>query len=171
MHDRGSTGGDRIRRHIRSNLVGYLALAVALSMAPVYANHLNVKTSDIRNGAVTARKIGKGAVTRPKIKNGAVGRAKIADGAVTSSKLGIIVVREAVGAAPAGDVGQVIASCEAGETLLSGGGGFTSPGPFDNPKPFIIRSQRSGDAGWLVRGDNPAGFSRELRAEAHCLAP
>jgi hypothetical protein len=85
MHDRGSTGGDRIRRHIRSNLVGYLALAVALSMAPVYANHLNVKTSDIRSGAVTARKIGKGAVTRPKIKNGAVTGAKVRNDSLTGT--------------------------------------------------------------------------------------
>ena len=73
----GRKQNSRLRQHIRSNVVGYVALVVALSMAPAWASHLNVKTSDIN----------KGAVTTPKLRNQAVGPAKIKGGAVKRGKL------------------------------------------------------------------------------------
>jgi len=59
--------GTRLRSHIRTNLVGYLALATALSLAPAYASHLIVRTSDIKNKAVTTPKLANRAVTATKL--------------------------------------------------------------------------------------------------------
>jgi hypothetical protein len=59
--------GTRLGRHVRSNLVGYLALAATMSLAPAYANHLTVRTSDIKNKAVTTPKLANRAVTAKKL--------------------------------------------------------------------------------------------------------
>ncbi|MGH2787166.1 MAG: hypothetical protein ACRDJV_04540 [Actinomycetota bacterium] len=67
MRDESTKRGIRLRRHVRSNLVGYLALAVSLSLAPAYASHLIVRTSDIKNGAVTTPKLANRAVTAKKL--------------------------------------------------------------------------------------------------------
>jgi hypothetical protein len=87
----------RVARHLRLNVVGYLALVVALSVTPAVASHLNVKTSDIQNGAVTTpklrngavkpAKINRGAVTRPKIRNNAINTPKLANNAVQAAKI------------------------------------------------------------------------------------
>ncbi|WP_203336659.1 hypothetical protein [Nocardioides limicola] len=89
----------RNRRGVVTGVVGLVAgLLIAVS-APVAANHLNVKTSDLVNGAVTTPKlaknavkpgkIAKGAVRAPKIAAGAVRTGKLADGAVTTRKVAI----------------------------------------------------------------------------------
>lgn len=67
MRDESMKRGTRLRRHVRSNLVGYLALAVSLSLAPAYASHLIVRTSDIKNRAVTTPKLANRAVTAKKL--------------------------------------------------------------------------------------------------------
>ena len=61
--------GTRLGGHVRRNIAGYLALALALSLTPAMASHLNVRTSDLVNGAVTT----------PKIKNKAVSGKKMAN--------------------------------------------------------------------------------------------
>ncbi|MDP3894613.1 hypothetical protein, partial [Nocardioides sp.] len=53
----------------------------------VVASHLNVRTNDIANKAVTTKKLANGAVTPKKIKNNAVKAPKIAGGAVTNAKV------------------------------------------------------------------------------------
>ena len=66
-----------LARHFRQNLVGYLALAIALggtAYAAVVDN--SVGTRHLRNGAVT----------RPKIEDGAVTKAKIVPGVVPYSR-------------------------------------------------------------------------------------
>jgi hypothetical protein len=55
-----------ILKHLRSNLVAYLALAVALGTGTAYA------AASIPNGSVTAAKLHTNAVTSHKIKNGTV---------------------------------------------------------------------------------------------------
>ncbi|WP_203336900.1 hypothetical protein [Nocardioides limicola] len=87
----------RARRRLAMVAGGLVVAMAAVNMAPVAANHLTVKTSDIQKGAVTTPKIKKnavkagkiagGAVTTGKIANGAVSTAKLANGAVTGSKL------------------------------------------------------------------------------------
>ena len=61
--------GPRLGGHVRRNIAGYVALALALSLTPAMASHLNVKSSDIA----------KNAVTTPKIKNKAVSGKKMAN--------------------------------------------------------------------------------------------
>jgi formylglycine-generating enzyme required for sulfatase activity len=90
----------RISEHIRSNVVGYVALFVALSGGTAYAldgsdtvfsdDIVNgqVKTADIGDQEVTTVHIRAGAVTAGKLADGAVSTGKLADGAVTAPKLG-----------------------------------------------------------------------------------
>jgi hypothetical protein len=54
---------------VRRNIAGYLALALALSLTPAMASHLNVRTSDIAKNAVTTPKIKNKAVTGKKMAN------------------------------------------------------------------------------------------------------
>ena len=53
-------------RHLRRNVVAYLALAVALGTGSAYA------AGSIPNGSVTAAKLHTNAVTSTKIKNGTI---------------------------------------------------------------------------------------------------
>ena len=59
----------RLGRHVQRNIAGHLALAVALSLTPAMASHLNVKSSDIAKNAVTTPKIKNKAVSGPKMAN------------------------------------------------------------------------------------------------------
>ena len=59
----------RLGGHMRRHIAGYIALALALSLTPAMASHLNVRSSDIA----------KGAVTTPKFKNKAVSGQKMAN--------------------------------------------------------------------------------------------
>jgi hypothetical protein len=61
--------GTRLGGHVRRNIAGYLALALALSLTPAMASHLNVKASDIAKNAVTTPKIKNKAVTGKKMAN------------------------------------------------------------------------------------------------------
>lgn len=61
--------GTRLGGHVRRNIAGYLALALALSLTPAMASHLNVKSSDIAKGAVTTSKIKSKAVSGKKMAN------------------------------------------------------------------------------------------------------
>jgi hypothetical protein len=86
----------RIRRHIRNNVVGYVAVFLALSGTAV-ANHETILSSDIVDGEVKSQDIGQNAVKSGKIENGqvqtpdlgqaAVATDKLKDGAVTSRKV------------------------------------------------------------------------------------
>ncbi|WP_203338701.1 hypothetical protein [Nocardioides limicola] len=81
---------DRVRRTRRrsTTLVAVLVAAlIGLNVAPVAANHLKVKTSDLTKGAVTTPKIKNQAVTTKKLKKNAVKTSRIANGAVTTAKL------------------------------------------------------------------------------------
>jgi hypothetical protein len=57
----------RLRKHVRHNIPGYLALVMALSVTPAIANHLNVQTSDLANNAVTKPKIDNKSVSPSKL--------------------------------------------------------------------------------------------------------
>jgi hypothetical protein len=66
----------RLLNHARNNLVGYIALFVALGGTSYAAFSLpagSVGTKQLRNGAVTARKLANGAVTPAKLDAGAIG--------------------------------------------------------------------------------------------------
>jgi hypothetical protein len=73
-------------RHLRTNAVGYLALAVALGTGTAYA------ADQIANGSVTTKKLAKAAVTTPKIKKNAVRSSHVKDGSLLAKDLAAGVV-------------------------------------------------------------------------------
>jgi hypothetical protein len=76
-----------IGKHLRSNVVGYLALFIALGLGSASAAEHLIGTDDIENGAVTTSKIANEAVTNQKIAFGSVNTGRLAAGAVTSNKV------------------------------------------------------------------------------------
>ena len=82
----------RIRRHIRSNVIGYVSLFVALS-GTAYAvdgplpGQNQVGSEDIINAEVTAPDIGNNAVRSAEVGVDALGGADIATGAISSSEV------------------------------------------------------------------------------------
>ncbi len=120
-------------------VISLIALFVALGSGAYAAS--KIKTKDIKNEAVTGKKLAKNAVKSNKtkdgglkgkdLKDGAVTTPKIGDGAVTKEKLGpgalepTVVARTFITNAISG-TGEAEASCDAGETLIGGGGGWTN---------------------------------------------
>ena len=74
-----------MRNHIRSNVIGYVALFFALSSSALAAN--TVFSEDIVNGEVKTADLATVAVTGPKIRADAVNNTKLADDAVTSTEI------------------------------------------------------------------------------------
>jgi hypothetical protein len=78
----------RFGNHLRGNLVGYVALFVALSgTALALPGKGSVKSNDIARGAVKGKALADGAVGKVKIRPGAVGSAAIDDGSVVAADL------------------------------------------------------------------------------------
>lgn len=156
----------RIRRHIRSNVIGYLALFVALG-GTATAAHLKVRSSDIVNRQVKAPDIAKNAVRAATIKNGHVRAPDLADDAVTGSKLAPITEEESSGNQGLGPGASTTLTeeCESGTVV---GGGFSTD---SDGNVRVVRSSRSQQGnGWSVRffnaGDTTiAGFT----VLAYCL--
>jgi hypothetical protein len=90
-----------------------------------------LKGKDLKDETISESKIGEMAVTTPKLSDGAVTTPKIGDGAVTKEKLGpgalepTVVARTFITNAISG-TGEAEANCNAGETLIGGGGGWTN---------------------------------------------
>jgi hypothetical protein len=82
LGDRYTVALPRVSAHIRSNLVGYLALFVALSGSAYAANQVGSK--QIKRNAIKAKHIKDGKVGGAEIGDGAVTAADLAAGAVTS---------------------------------------------------------------------------------------
>jgi len=91
----------------------------------------------------------------------------IADEAVTAPMLGAIITRAGSASVPSGELRAIVVGCQAGQKLISGGGGWTTPGG----GLFLHSSRRETENGWLVRGENTSGSPRTLEAEAYCLVP
>ncbi|MDX6585612.1 MAG: hypothetical protein QOI31_85 [Solirubrobacterales bacterium] len=78
----------RVRAFIRSNIVGFIAIYLALggiSWAALKSN--SVKSKHIKDGQVKTNDLADGAVTDIKLADGSVVTAKIVDGAVTGAKV------------------------------------------------------------------------------------
>ncbi|HEY8000924.1 MAG: hypothetical protein ACHQJ5_07880 [Vicinamibacteria bacterium] len=80
---------ERIRRHLRGNVVGYVAVFIALSgTAAALPGQKTVKSDDIAKGAVKGKALAADAVSTSKLRANSVSASKIAAAAVTASKLG-----------------------------------------------------------------------------------
>jgi hypothetical protein len=85
----------RIARHLRANVVGYVAVFIALSgTAMALPGKKSVKSDDLAPAAVKAKAIKAAAVTNSKLAEGAVTSAKVADGALVSGDLANSAVTE-----------------------------------------------------------------------------
>lgn len=81
----------RSRRRVRiATTAGLLLLFLSAFAAPVAANHLLVRSSDIVNGQVRTPDLAPGAVTNAKIADKAVRRAQLAPGVVAARAYGTI---------------------------------------------------------------------------------
>jgi hypothetical protein len=79
---------ERVRRHLQSHVVAYIALFVALSGSALALPGKNsVKSNDIKRFAVKGRAIAEGAVKRAKIRDAAVTAPKLSAAAVTGAAL------------------------------------------------------------------------------------
>jgi hypothetical protein len=89
------TLSQRIAGHLRANLVGYIALFVALSgTALALPGKHTVKSDDIAPNAVKSKAIKAAAVSNNKIADGAVTSLKIGDGSLAGADLGNGIVTE-----------------------------------------------------------------------------
>ena len=82
----------RARAHLRCNVVGYVALFCALTIAPAFAASLpknSVTTKQIKNGEVKKKDIGLSAVDGGRIADGTVASADLADQGVGPQDLAV----------------------------------------------------------------------------------
>ena len=102
----------RMREHLRSNLVGYLALFVALTIAPAWGATLrngSVTTKKLRNGAVTAKKVKTGAITGPKLAANSVDGSKVVNNSLTGADVNEATLTGVPGGPPSGTAGGELA--------------------------------------------------------------
>lgn len=148
------------------------------SVGTAQLRNLGVQSRDIQSGAITVSKLRTGAVTAPKIARGAIGTAAIANDSITRADLqaaaqvpAVVVRTSAVAGAAAGSLGQASAGCNAGETLIGGGGGIVSApvagaalqASRPEPAPGTATPAR-----WLVIMSNGTTGSIEFQAYALC---
>jgi hypothetical protein len=147
-------------------------IALFVSVSGVAWAAATIGTSDIKNGAVTAKKLHKNSVTRKKVKNNAVNAAKIASEAVGADELGSVVVRTANISVPAGSARQVSRNCDPGELALSVGAnwsGAATVGPVLQAATFLTGAGEP--SGGTAAGRNDGGAARTLTVSVACLAP
>ncbi|MDQ3728669.1 MAG: hypothetical protein M3355_03670 [Actinomycetota bacterium] len=176
----------RITKHIRANIVNYVALFFALS-AGAYAAGLvpdSVRSKHIKDGQVrsadvaddtSARALTGGDIANDSLDGFDIEGLSSADfqsrtltgdqialNSLGADELGPVATRFGTKLVDPGAIRTVTASCLAGEELLAGGGGFESGDP-------LFDSQRVGTSNtWTVTSLN-FGASEVLTAEAICL--
>jgi hypothetical protein len=148
----------RLVRHLRANLVAYLALVVALAFTPLPSHAASlIGTAQLKNGAVTTPKLAKNAVATGKVKDGAITQAKLAAEAQGYTS---VVARSAQASVANNTAGAVTASC-VGDEVATGGGGFLE-GAFTTP--VFIRTYPSvvGGEGAVSNGAVPRAWTTRI---------
>ncbi|MFS3128369.1 hypothetical protein ACLM5J_08175 [Nocardioides sp. Bht2] len=114
-------------RHLGRNAVAYLALflVVAISPLPSWAAK-QIGSAQIKNGAVTTKKLANNAVTSKKIKNGQVTKADLAPAARGYTKF--VTVRETVADFDNGESTSRSVRCAEGAVAIGGGASVSPPG-------------------------------------------
>jgi hypothetical protein len=195
--------GRSIRTHIRHNVVGYVALFLALTgtayaagLAPnsVLSRHIKdgevrsrdvaddstpraLKGKDIANDALTGQDVAQDSLdgwdihdlSFADLQPNTLNSGTIQDNGIAGADLGTTVIRTATDTVVSGAHSQVIASCDNGEQLLSGGGGMSGA---INSTHYLDASypvQVGDKASWLVQGDQYSGSDQTLTAYALCL--
>ena len=175
-----------------AHVIALVALFVALG-GTAFAT-ATIGNHDIKNGAVTSKKLHKKAVRAKKIKNqavrtrkiadGAVGKGKLANGAVVRGKLGPLAVLAgnlatrsvtapkladtedgvATRNVPPNDTLTLTVKCPPGDQAISGGY-FTPPGGAVQ----VTRMRRFSDAAWAFTFHNNSGAAHAVDARVTCL--
>lgn len=195
----------RMTRPSPALVISLIALFVAMGGTGYAAITINGK--NLKNNSVAGKKLKNGAVTTKKIKNNAVTGAKVKAGTLNGSdfaagtllrgpqgpagKNGVngaaTVVYRTFLANTAGNtaLGEAEASCEAGEKLIGGGGGWVNDavpatsyvlggtlstnGPSNGSDDPIAEGATPG--GWHVSGRNTSGSNARMMAYAVCATP
>jgi hypothetical protein len=181
------------RRPSAGLIVAVIALVVALAGTAIAAPANTVKSKQIVDQAVKTKDIRDAAVTTEKLADSAVTSAKIADFTVANQDLGLNAVTtdkiadeqiasqdiaaDAVGSSELnlnvrsaqvnianGATGTLTKPCNAGEQVISGGGGF--PGV---PNGTTLSTSEAAGGGWTVEGKNNSGSVQTLVVQAFCL--
>jgi hypothetical protein len=97
----------RVGRHLRHNVVGYIALFVALG-------GVSYAAVSLPKNSVGAKQIKKGAVTRSKLANGAVNGSKVAAGSLTGKQIKSATLGQVPSAAHAGGADSATNATHAG---------------------------------------------------------
>ncbi len=151
---------------LRNNAVATAKIANSAVTSDKLRNS-NVTTEKIRGIAVTGEKIAPGAVDTGKLADGAVTNSTLGNLAVRAPKLGPIAIRTKTEAIEAKTAGSVENSCESGERMLGGGGGFdVEPAA---PELHLVASISEGDNTWRVRAYNDSAAAEDLTVRVICL--
>jgi hypothetical protein len=157
-------------------------IALFVSVSGVAWAAATIGTSDIKNGAVTAKKLHNKAVTTKKIKNnavndakiadGAVGKTELADGAVGADQLGTVVQRTNNITVPANSARIQSQNCQPGELALSVGAnwnGASTVGPVLQAATYLNGAGEP--TGGSATGRNESASPRTLTVIVSCLEP
>jgi hypothetical protein len=113
-----------LSNHIRSNVIGYIALFISLTIAPAWAATLTensvkskhikdgqVKTQDLAEESIGQSQLGPGSVSTDELNNAGVTSDKIADGAVAFGDIDNTTVQARISpGCPAGQAIQSVSS-------------------------------------------------------------
>ncbi len=122
-----------------------------------------IGTDDLKNGAVTKKKLHKKAVSAAKIKEQAVKTEKIADAAVTSGKLGLIETESNVFPVAANSESTAGVQCTAGSKVLGGGAVGNNAG-------VVLRASAPELEGWFATAKNNTASPATVTVIALCLS-
>jgi hypothetical protein len=129
----------------------------------------------LRDGAVSGRKIASGSVLASDLGGGSVRTAALANGAVTAAKLAldsvtaaqlslpVVSVQAFSAVLPANQPGfrLIGATCQPGQRVVGGGGGWSPRAP----------STRSASASWPAAARRRPRWGRTARTGGRCMAP
>jgi hypothetical protein len=148
-------------------LISLIALFVALGSGAYAAS--KVGTKDIKNGAVTGKKLAKNSVKSSKTKDGGLKGRDLKDGAITATKLGEIVEVSDSTTVDTLGLASISVPCPTGTRVLSGGFDTNS-----NPanQGLAAESRRVGN-GWEVTAFGNAAdgllVGNTVTVYAYCL--
>jgi hypothetical protein len=201
----------KVLRHVRQQFVGYIALFIALGGVSYAAATLpknSVTSKQIKNGQVKNADLANNAVTSKKVKNGSLAAADFQAGQLIGTQgpvgpkgdagpQGTPGTNGINGAAKVtyrtflanfagnGGLGEATASCNAGEKLIGGGGGWVNN---SNPATSYVLNGSVSDSApasvsdapiaegdtpgeWHVSGVNTSGGNARMLAYAICATP